>query len=827
MPVPRRAAAGTAGQLQATDPLLRDCRRSWAQGRPGVPEDGELRAYFSRHGLLGVYEALLCGVIVSHPEDPLTFLEEKLREIMEKGLDAVLWYVCIDPSLHPKLMSISETYLNILFGLDGEQLMTEELCVKAWDFYSRNLLRVYFGRWIKYNLLRKNKRRKAKQKMAVAVVHYNTQTLMLGSKETATDFNKVYLNAVMKAWLAEAHSSLKTKAYFVSLAKESQKGCFESDDLTVRHKPSHLPEKALLEIFCYISLVDVERCAQVSQTMLLTQNSSLWSNINFSSVKHKVQNQTVVKILQKWRPSVLHLNLRGCDSLHWPSFKSIRECKNLQDFNLSDCQGLNDESMRLISEGCRALLYLNLSYTDITNRTLQLLPSIFPNLQYLSLAHCRKFTDKSLLYLGSGKGCHKLIYLDLSGCIQISVDGFRNIPNSCSGIQALLITKMPGLTDRCIQALVEKCHQIKSVVFLDSPHLSDTTFKALAECKLVVSIEGNNQSTDLSFKLMSKCCPYLRHIHMADCQKITDAGLSMISPLRHIHVLSVGDCRRISNLGVRPFVQGSSGAKLRELNLTNCIPVTDASVTEIPQRCHELTYLNPRYCENVTEAGIRALGLMSSLISIDVSGTSVSDTGLGVLGWHGKIKELSISECKNISDTGIQEFCKGIKDLEYFHVPYCPQLTDEAVKAMALHHHRLTSVNIAGCSKMTVASIQYLAAACQYLHFLDVLSCIHLTDKALKCLWKGCKQTLKMLYCRNIAKEAVLKYTARLEKQEHNDADAPAWLGYNWDGNILPLQLKKIYVRAQINKSFKEALQIILTGACPPSSKSAILKQHH
>ncbi|KAM6287700.1 F-box and leucine-rich repeat protein 13 [Spheniscus humboldti] len=772
----------------------------------------ELRAYFSRHNLLDVYEVLLCGVIVMHPEDPLTFLEEKLREIMEKGLDGVLWYMCIDLSLHPKLKRISETYLNTVFGLDGEQLMTEELCAKAWDFCSRNLMKLYFGRWMKYTLLRKNKRKKAKQKMALAVVHYKIQILSviiqkwstwvqihkekmtLAAKRLQQIFNKIYLNAVVKAWHAEAHSSLKTKAYFESLAKESQKGCFESKNLTVRHKTSHLPEKALLQIFRYVNLVDLARCAQVSQTwMLLTQNSSLWSDINFSSVKHKIQDQIVVNTLQKWRPWVLRLNLRGCYSLHWPSFKSISECKNLQDLNLSECQGLNDESMRLISEGCRALLYLNLSYTDITNGTLRLLSSSFPNLQYLSLAHCRKFTDKGLLYLGSGKGCHKLIYLDLSGCIQISVDGFRNIANGCSRIQDLLINKMPTLTDRCIQALVEKCQQIMSVVFLDSPHLSDTTFKALAECKLVkVSIEGNNQITDLSFKLMSKCCPYIRHIHMADCQKITDAGLKMISPLKHILVLNVADCIRLSDGGVRPFVQGSSGAKLRELNLTNCIHVTDASVTEIAQRCHELTYLNLRHCENVTDAGIEALGNMSSLISIDISGTSISDMGLRALGCHGKIKELSISECKKISDTGIQEFCKGTKYLEYCHVSYCPQLTDEAVKAMAFHCHRLTSVNIAGCPKMTDTCIQYLAAACHYLHFLDVSGCIHLTDKALKYLWKGCKQLqiLKMLYCRNITKDAVLKYTAKLEKQEHNDADPPSWLGYDWDGNILTFTKK-------------------------------------
>ncbi|XP_062437641.1 F-box and leucine-rich repeat protein 13 isoform X3 [Rhea pennata] len=771
----------------------------------------ELRAYFRRHNLLGIYEALLCGVIVMRPEDPLIFLEEKLKEIMEKGLDAGLWYMCIDSSLRTNLKKIAETYLNTLFGLDDEQLMTTELFAKVSTFYRRNLMKLYFQGWIKYCLLRRNKRKKTEQKMVLAVVHYKFRIIkviiqkwntlvqihkekkILATKRLQQIFNKIFLNAVIKAWHTEACSSSKTKAYFESLVKKGQEGYFDSnEDLTyksVKCKRSNLPEEALLQIFRYVNLVDLARCAQVSQTwMLLTQNSSLWSDINFSSVKHKVQDKIVVNILQKWRPYVFRLNLRGCYSLHWPSFKSISECKNLQDLNLSECQGLNDDSMRLISEGCPSLLYLNLSYTDITNGTLRLLSRSFPNLQYLSLAHCRKFTDKGLQYLGSGKGCHKLIYLDLSGCIQISVDGFRNIANGCSRIQDLLINDMPTLTDRCIQALAEKCQQIMSVVFLDSPHLSDTTVRALAECKLVkVSIEGNNRITDLSFKLMSKYCPYIRHIHMADCQKITDAGLKMIAPLKYILVLNLADCIRVGDGGIKPFVEGSSGATLRELNLTNCIQVTDASVAKIAQRCRNLTYLNLRYCENVTDAGIEALGNMPSLISIDISGTSVSDMGLRALGCSGKIKELSISECQNISDTGIQEFCQDTKHLEYCHVSYCPQLTDETVKALAFHCHKLTSVNIAGCPKMTDLCIEYLAAACCYLHFLDISGCIHLTDKALKYLWKGCKQLqiLKMLYCRNITKQAVLKYTAKLEKQEHNDADPPPWVGYDRNGNIL------------------------------------------
>lgn len=42
------------------------------------------------------------------------------------------------------------------------------------------------------------------------------------------------------------------------------------------------------------------------------------------------------------------------------------------------------------------------------------------NLQYLSLAYCGRFTDKGFLYLTTGKGCHSLIHLNLSGCTQVS-----------------------------------------------------------------------------------------------------------------------------------------------------------------------------------------------------------------------------------------------------------------------------------------------------------------------------------------------------------------------------------------------------------------------
>ena len=41
---------------------------------------------------------------------------------------------------------------------------------------------------------------------------------------------------------------------------------------------------------------------------------------------------------------------------------------------------------------------------------------------------------------------------------------------------------------------------------------------------------------------------------------------------------------RLSDTGLRYIVEGHSGPKLRELNLTNCLRVSDVSVLRIVQR---------------------------------------------------------------------------------------------------------------------------------------------------------------------------------------------------------------------------------------------------
>ncbi|XP_034289498.1 F-box and leucine-rich repeat protein 13 [Pantherophis guttatus] len=191
--------------------------------------DPTLRVYFQKYSIPDIYEALLGGLLIMCPEDPLRFLEEKIKEIMEKGLYGIIWNMCIDPELSLKLRVLSETYLHTLLGLDDDQLMTTELCDKAWDLYSTNLKRKCFDAWIRYCEDKKAAEELLQKKLAAARHYYDCKLLQLtmrkwcewvnsqkaihqrAVKQMEKIFNKVLKKVVFKAWRKSIIVSKKPK----------------------------------------------------------------------------------------------------------------------------------------------------------------------------------------------------------------------------------------------------------------------------------------------------------------------------------------------------------------------------------------------------------------------------------------------------------------------------------------------------------------------------------------------------------------------------------------------------------------------------------------
>ncbi|XP_012505748.1 PREDICTED: F-box/LRR-repeat protein 13 [Propithecus coquereli] len=655
--------------------------------------------------------------------------------------------------------------------------MTPELMIKACTFYTGRLVKTHF--WSEYVL-------------------HNLDYIVTRIQQI---FCCHRLTIILKKWREKAIYKNQKKEDEMLLKHELELQKWKDKlKLKVASKDASIsPELSFSEV-CFVG--------ETREFDISLLPDRAISQIDFSTVKNMITDKHVVSTLQRWRLNVLRLNFRGC--LFRPkTFRSVSHCKNLQELNVSNCSTLTDESMRHISEGCPGVLFLNLSNTNITNRTMRLLPRHFHNLQNLSLAYCRKFTDKGLQYLNLGNGCHKLIYLDLSGCTQISVQGFRNIANSCSGIMHLTINDMPTLTDNCVKALVEKCLRITSVVFIGAPHISDGAFIALSTCNLrKIRFEGNKRITDTCFKFMGKNFPNMNHIYMVDCKGITDGSLRALSPLKQLTVLNLANCVRIGDIGLRNFLDGPASINIRELNLSNCVHLSDASVVKLSECCPNLNYLSLRNFEHLTHLGIEHIVYILSLVSVDLSGTAICNEGLMTLSRHKKLKELSLSECYRITDAGIEAFCKSSLTLELLDVSYCSQLSDGIIKALAIYCIKLTSLSVAGCPKITDSAIEMLSAKCCYLHILDISGCVLLTDQSLEGLQIGCKQLriLKMLYCGHISKEAAHRMSSVVQQQEYSSNDPPRWFGYDCEGNPLTENQDRTPSKEVLELTLKESL---------------------
>uniref|UniRef100_A0A5F9DH11 F-box and leucine rich repeat protein 13 n=1 Tax=Oryctolagus cuniculus TaxID=9986 RepID=A0A5F9DH11_RABIT len=399
--------------------------------------------------------------------------------------------------------------------------VTPELMIKACTFHTKNLVKTHFCTWRDIAIPHVNEDEILAEKMEKAITHYNyklqkssfhywhslAENQRRKLKEVLWRIQQMLychkLKVVLTNWRDKARSKTKmredelilkherqlkrwkSKLKFRVTTEETSSPELSSSEISfVGDLPecdiSLLPEKAISQIFLYLSLRDIVICGQVCHAwMLMIQTRSLWNTIDFSMVKNIIADKDIVTTLHRWRLNVLRLNFRGC-ILRPRTLRSIGHCRNLQELNVSDCSTLTDELMRYISEGCPGVLYLNLSNTTITNRTMRLLPRHFYNLQNLSLAYCRKFTDKGLQYLSLGNGCHKLICLDLSGCTQITDAAMEMLSAKCHYLHILDVSGCVLLTDQILADLRMGCRQLRSLKMLYCRLISREAAKKMA-----------------------------------------------------------------------------------------------------------------------------------------------------------------------------------------------------------------------------------------------------------------------------------------------------------------------------------------------------------
>uniref|UniRef100_A0A8C5DI42 F-box/LRR-repeat protein 15-like leucin rich repeat domain-containing protein n=1 Tax=Gouania willdenowi TaxID=441366 RepID=A0A8C5DI42_GOUWI len=252
-------------------------------------------------------------------------------------------------------------------------------------------------------------------------------------------------------------------------------------------------------------------------------------------------------------------------------------------------------------------------------------------------------------------------------------------------------------------------------------------------------------------------------------------SLFLFSLLFHLNVFYV----RISDVGIQYLTKGGSASKLRELNVSQCVLITDASVKRIARRLCKLFHLNLSFCEQLSDLALESLR-SSSIGSLDITGCKIQDLGLSNLEGI-RLKKLVLTGCGYVTDSGIENLCKNVRDLEHVDISHCAALSDPAVRAFSFYCRGLVTLRMSGCFKMTDLAVHYLTSGSPYLRELDVSGCVLLTDCAPQHLEKICPplRSITMMHCRSISRAAALTLQPRVTHWEHSGDDPPLSFGYS------------------------------------------------
>ena len=95
------------------------------------------------------------------------------------------------------------------------------------------------------------------------------------------------------------------------------------------------------------------------------------------------------------------------------------------------------------------------------------------------------------------------------------------------------------------------------------------------------------------------------------------------------------------------------------------------------------------------------------------------------------LRYLSVAKCDQISDAGVKEISRLCYKLRYLNVRGCEAVSDDAIEALAKSSHRLKSLDIGKCD-VTDVGLKVLAQHCASLRKLSVKSCEMITDSGIQ-----------------------------------------------------------------------------------------------
>lgn len=313
--------------------------------------------------------------------------------------------------------------------------------------------------------------------------------------------------------------------------------------------------------------------------------------------------------------------------------------------------------------------------------------------------------------------------LDLSGCSRIGDEALIWASWACPDLSRLKLAKMPLLTSRCLNFLVENC-PIRTLKLGKFSDLDDSTLNKIAlNCTDLEQFEvtlAKKVSTNAIVNLIQSC-PSLCVLTLSFMPQIDDSVIyAMAKFLPNLRSLKLTALYKTSGPSFEAL--GSSiGASLTALQLQSCERIDDATLIKLAVPNNTLRILQIKDCKTVTSVGI-----------MDVLSKCASLTTLAL----SKLM-LTASAVKNIGD-GLAASSGSILGANSSVILSPSIMVGGAVpNSKAGGVSNLTSLDLSWCKLTTEANLDCIFKACPSLTSID-MSNTHLTDRGMNIIVQNC-----------------------------------------------------------------------------------------
>ncbi|CAJ0748588.1 3121_t:CDS:2 [Entrophospora sp. SA101] len=197
-------------------------------------------------------------------------------------------------------------------------------------------------------------------------------------------------------------------------------------------------------------------------------------------------------------------------------------------------------------------------------------------------------------------------------------------------------SKPHHIKDKTICGIASLCPNLTYLYLGYSNNISDISVIEIAKsCKKIEYINiGGSGITDVSLKEIAHLCPNLRHLHLSNCEKITDDGICAIA-ISHPNMLSF-----------------SFADEEGKFDMDN-IAVSDTSVRIIADSCPKLQYLNVSW-RHISDESICVIAqLCPELEQLYLEGCDITDKSMSALANLCNLQKLVIADCDEISMNAI------------------------------------------------------------------------------------------------------------------------------------------------------------------------------